>query len=258
MRVSLRGAIPAALLAVACLASEAGAAAEVHKLSLALSVIPTGIKAEDFNDNVIGRVNDAVLSPRGMEEVSAIHWGWLFDAQFRYFVRPNVAIEAGAGQLRSSSSREFLPALNASIQYRAEILSVPVHVGGAYYLPGYNQGDFAARGYLGAGLQSITYNYGRFSAVESGTDTSTTLGGTFHASGRADSPGYYLETGVHMFFAARYSVMLGLLYRSSVVREMDITLEQSLPNGSVVSTPAGTIEFDTGGVGGRFALAIGF
>jgi len=258
MRVPLRGVLPAALLALAVLASEAGAAAEIHRLSLVLSGVPTAISATDFNERVIGNINRVILTPRGFEQVNSIHWGWLFDAQMRYFVRPNVAVEAGVGQLRSQSTRDLLPALNASIQYRAEILSAPVHVGAAYYLSGYNQGDFQARPYLGAGFMSVTYNYARFHAVESGTDLSTTLGGTYRIVGHGDSPGYYLESGVHMFFAARYSVMIGALYRSTVTRDLPIAFEVELPNGNVFRAPAGTISLDTGGVGGRFALAIGF
>ena len=258
MRVPLGGVLPAALLALAGLASEAGAAAEVHRLSLVVSGVPTAISATDFNEKVIGTINRIVLTPRGFEEVNSIHWGWLFDAQLRYFVRPNVVVEAGAGQLRSQSTRDLLPALNASIQYRAEILSVPVHVGAAYYLSGYNQGDFQARPYLGAGFMSQTYNHARFHAVESGTDPSTTLGGTYRVVGRGDSPGYYLEGGVHMFFAARYSVLIGGLYRSAVVRDLPVTLEIPRPNGTLLSVPQGSISLDTGGLGGRFALAIGF
>ena len=34
---------------------------------------------------------------------------------------------------------------------------MPVHVGGAYYLQPYNQGDFQARAYVGGGLVQYTY-----------------------------------------------------------------------------------------------------
>jgi hypothetical protein len=266
MRVPLRGDLPAALLALVCLASEAGAAAEVHRLSLVMSGVPTAISASDFNEQVIGRVNRIVLTPEGFEQVSSIHWGWLFDVQLRYFVRPNVTVEVGVGQLRSQSTRDLLPALNQSIQYRAEILSVPVHVGAAYYLSGYNQGDFQARPYLGGGFISQTYTNARLHAVEAGTDPSTTLrgpyadlpGGTYRVVGRGDSPGYYFESGVHMFFAARYSVLIAVLYRSTVVRDLPVTFEQPQPGGTVRRVPRDPINLDTGGVGGRFGFAVGF
>ena len=74
-------------------------------------------------------------------------------------------------------------------------------------------------------MTSLVYNRARFQAVESRTDSTNTLGGTYKISAKGDSPGYYLEGGVHMFFAARYSVMLGAIYRSAMVRNMDGLLE---------------------------------
>jgi hypothetical protein len=243
---------------VLCWAETAGAAAEVHRFSFVVSANPSQIDASDFNKVVIDNLNTTLFGPRGLQGLGRIGFGWFFDTQLRYFVRPNVAVEVGAGQLRSITKREYLPRLAAAIQYRAEVLSVPVHAGAAYYLPPYNQGDFQARVYVGGGFTSLVYNRARLQAEEFGTDSATTLGGSFLLSARRDSPGYYLETGVHMFFAARYSVMIGALYRSSVVRRMDGEAVLPSPNGRVI-VPLGPIfDLDTSGLGGRFALAIGF
>jgi hypothetical protein len=249
----------AACIAVLAGVREASAAADVRRFSLVLSANPTSIDAGDFNKKVINRVNDQVLFPRGLGGIENISFGWLFDTQLRYFVRPNVAIEAGVGQLRSIQKREYLPRLEAAVQYRAEVLTVPVHVGGAYYLPPYNQGDFQARFYLGGGFLSQVFNRARLQAEEAGTDTATTLGGSYRIDARRDSPGYYGEMGVHMFFASRFSVMIGALYRSQVVRDLRVQQEVTLPDGEVVVTPldqGGTL--DLSGLGGRFAVAIGF
>lgn len=259
-RLRFRGLLVlAGCIAALTWARDAGAAADVRRFSLVLSANPTTIDAGDFNKEIIERVNDQVLTPRGLEGIETISFGWFFDSQVRYFVRPNVAIEAGVGQLRAIQKREFLPRLEAAVQYRAEVLTVPIHVGGAYYLPPYNQGDFQARVYLGGGLLSQVFNRGRLQAEETGTDSSTTLGGSYRLTARRDSPGYYGEMGVHMFFASRFSVMLGALYRSAVVRDLRVQREVTLPDGEVVVTPldeTGTL--DTSGIGGRFAVAIGF
>jgi len=231
---------------------QAHAVAEVHRLNLVLSTIPTSITPSEFNDR-ISLYNDQVLGPRGIEGLESLGFGWLFDAELRYFVRQNIAISAGVGQLRSSSSREVLPGIQQDIQLRAEILAIPIHVGAAYYLQPYNQGDFQARAYLGGGLLSNVYDFARFHAAESGTDTLTTLGGTYKVSARGDSPGYYVETGVHMFFATRFSVMISALWRSSVIREAPTKLEFE-----GVEIPTGTLDIDVSGVGARMALAIGF
>ena len=61
-----------------------------------------------------------------------------------------------------------------------------------------------------------------------------------------------------MFFAARYSVMLGAIYRSAMVRNIDGLLEVPTPSGSVARVKLGPLlNLDTSGVGGRFAVAIG-
>jgi hypothetical protein len=239
--------------------SSAHAAAQVSKFNLVLSANPTTVDAKDFNERVIDRFNRSVLDPKGLEGVKQIKFAWLFDAQMRYFVRPNFAVEAGVGQLKSVSKRSFLPAIGMAIDYRAELLSVPVHVGGAYYLPAYNQGDFQARWYMGGGITSLVYNRAKFAAVESNTDSARTLGGDYKISARRDSPGFYLETGVHMFFGGRYSVLMGGMYRSSMVRQADGTLEVATTNGNVIRTPLGKVfDIDTSGIGGKMALAIGF
>jgi hypothetical protein len=234
-------------------ARQVEAAAEVHRLNVVLSAIPTQVSPKDFND-LLDRYNRQVLGPKGIEGIKSIEFAWLFDAEMRYFVRQNVAVSAGVGQLRRQSAREVLPGLQQDIQLRAEILSVPVHVGAAYYFQAYNQGDFQARAYLGGGFQNNVYSFARLHAVEAGTDFSTTLGGTYEISGRGDSPGYYVETGAHMFFATRYSVMLGFMYRSSEIRDLEGTL---IADGR--KTPLGPIyDLDTSGVGARMSLAIGF
>jgi hypothetical protein len=238
-------------------ASAAHAAAQVSKFNIAISASPTSVDAKDFNERVIGQINRSVLDPRGLEDIERIKFAWLFDASLRYFMRPNFAIVAGAGQLRTFSKREFLPAINQAIDYRAELLSVPVHLGGAYYLPAYNQGDFQARMYLGAGVLSLVYNRARLSAVESHTDSAHTLGGDYKISASRDSPGYYLDAGFHMFFGGRYSVLVGGEYRSAMVKQADGLLEVLTAAGKV-RTPLGpAFDIDTSGFGAKMALAIG-
>jgi hypothetical protein len=239
-------------------ARQASAAAEVHRLNLVLSSNPTSISSGDVNEQ-IQDFNRIRLAPRGLEDVETIGFGWLYQAELRYFVRPNVAASFGVGHLRSISRREFLPRISQRINLRAEIISVPLHAGATYYLAPYNQGDFQARAYLGGGFMSVTNNKFVFESLESQTDTSTTLGGSFRTRARRDAPGYYLEAGAHMFFAVRYSVMLGAIYRSAVIRDMIVTQEIiDEETGAVTRLPGTPIDMDVGGLGARMAVAIGF
>jgi len=239
-----------ALVAAATLSGpvgEAHAAAEIHKLNLTLSGTATNIDGGDFNET-IDFINRTALRPQGLEGLDEITMGFLFDAELRYFVRQNFAVSFGVGQLRSQTKREFLPALQQSIALRGEVLTVPVHLGGTYYLQPYNQGDFQARAFMGAGLASLVYNKVTFEQV-----STIPQAPTFHQKFTQDAPGYYGEFGVHMFFAARYSVILSGVYRSAVIRGM---VDQDTGN-PVYNFEGRPYTLDMSGFGARFGVAIG-
>ena len=253
IRIRLGGLFAAvSLLGLIGATREAFAVAETHRLNIVASGIPTGIAAKDFN-NFIDNINRTQLDPRGIEGIDKISFGWLFETEVRYFVRQDIAVTAGVGQLRSQSRREILPGLQQDVQLRAEILSVPVHIGGDYYFAPYNQGDFRARAFAGAGYYSLVYNRGRFQQVATGLDTSLHVPGQLEITGRGDSPGFYVETGAHLFFATRFSVLLGVIYRSARVENLQ---GRTYIDGRVF--PFGRVfNLDTSGFGARMSLAIG-
>lgn len=243
----------AAMAALAAFAPRVQASAEVHKFSFVISAIPGSIAGGSFNET-IDYINQVHLTPVGLEGLDKIQFAWQYDIEAHYFVRSNVAVAVGMSQIHAQSKREFLPALGQDIQLRAELLSVPLHAGADYYLTPYNQGDFQARAYFGAGMIGAVHNKALYEQVEVGTDPGTTLGGTYNRAVTRDSPGYYLEGGVHMFFTWRISVMLGTLYRSIVVREM---LDRD--TGQPVLDPNGQpFTLDVTGLGMKMAIGIGF
>jgi hypothetical protein len=142
------------------------------------------------------------------------------------------------------------------------VISVPVHVGATYYLAPFTQGDFQARAYVGGGFMSLTNNKIVFEQLEFATDSATTLGGSRRAKMRGDGPGYYAEFGGHMFFASRYSVIIGAIYRSAKVRglhEVDELVERNgVATVGVVPKDEPSLDLDTGGLGLRMGVAIGF
>ena len=246
---ALPGLFAAVLLAGS--AGTAGAAAEVHKFNLVINASPSQIVAGDFND-AIDAYNHLVLIPRGLESLDKIRYGWFFGAELRYLIRPNFALCAGIDQLRSRTRREysFSPVDNLSVE--AEMLSAPIHLGGTYYLAPYNQGDFQARAYIGGGLLSLTGTHASITTVVALGSTPSQPQGTFESLAAGDAPGWYTEFGAHMFFAVRYSVILGAIYRSARVG----TTAQYL-NGQLLF--AGSKQaIDVGGAGARMSLAIGF
>jgi hypothetical protein len=146
---------------------------------------------------------------------------------------------------------------------------VPLHIGIGYYLAPYRQGDFQARGYLGAGLVSVFGTSATLTQHETGTDSSTTLGNprtapnSFTITATNDSPGYYLEGGAHMWFASRFSVMLGAYYRSA--RVDNLVLKENVANAvdqgglydGVIYVKGKPASVDFSGLGFRMAVGIG-
>ena len=258
-------------------APKAMAAAEVHRLNLVISGIPSQLNGGGMND-MLARYNEYPLGDR-FQSLDKITMGWLFDAELRYFVRPNFALAAGVGHLKTESKREFQRAIGADVVLRGDILAVPIHVGGLYYLAPYTQGDFQARVFVGGGLLNMTTTRARFSTFEVGlpmrgdTLEDLSLGGTSELVARGESSGYYAEFGAHLFFAARYSVMLGAIYRSAVIRQMadegvimvpylvpgsDPHVYLQVPLLDHDNRPVRIPDVDLGGIGLRMAVGIGF
>ena len=243
------GIVPAVLmLAIVCHAPDVRAAAEVHRLNVVLSAVPTQVRASDFNDQ-IGEINRVFLEPIGLEHLDKIKLSWMFDVEVRYFARPNLALSVGVSRLRATSSQEYLPTIGASNTLRAEITSVPIHAGAAYYFTPYNQGDFQARAYIGTGFVNMVYN--RASLAWDGTGIP--IGGPFRVGGTNDGPGYYGEVGAHLFFASKLSVLLSAMHRSSQVRN----LINEVTGAPLVNFNGQPVSLDVGGTGFRMAVGIG-
>ena len=260
------------------LSPEAMAAAEVHRLNLVISAMPSQLDGGGIN-NLLERYNRNPLEARGFEPLDNLGMTWLFDGELRYFVRPNFALAAGVSHLKVQTKREFLPSIGTSINVVGDVLSVPVHVGAQYYLAPYTQGDFQARAFVGCGLMSLAGTRAIFSTLESGlpirggdTLDVASLGGRNRLVARGDSPGYYAEAGAHLFFAARYSVIIGAVYRSMKIRDLvnegvitvpdgppladDYTLRTDLlgNDGKPIRIP----DLDLSSFGVRMAVGIGF
>ena len=242
-------ALLAALFALAAGTRPVGAAAEVHRLNLVFSAIPTQISGGDIND-VIDYSNQ-FLESFGLIGLDQIRQGWMFEAQLRYMVNSKIALSAGVGQIKKSVEQEYLPAIQQDIRLRWEVFSVPVSVGAAYYMAPYNQGDFQARTYFGGGFLSLVQNRLKYQQTVNGIPGQT----SYTTAWKRDAPGFYVEGGVHMYFATRFSVLLGALYRSAKVEAL---LDRSTHEPGLTPIDQLPLSMDLSGVGGRMALAFGF
>lgn len=248
MRIRLGVVFGVLLLLPAWRVPSAHASAEIHRLNVAVSAIPTQVRAESFN-RFVDDYNRTQVIPRGLEPLGSIKLSWLLDGEVRYFARQNLAVTLGAGRLSTKKSQEYLPAIGQSVIFSASISSVPIHAGAAYYFRPYNQGDFQARAYAGGGFTSLVHTRGTRQVVESGIFT----GVAGRVTGTNDGPGCYGEFGAHLFFASRYSILLSALYRSNVVRNL-VNEDTGTPLTDLHGQP---VSLDVGGVGFRMALGIG-
>lgn len=238
----------AALLALASGTRPAGAAAEVHRLNLVFSAIPTQISGGDVND-VITSTNH-FLETLGLKGLDEIKQGWMFEAQLRYMASSKISLNAGVGQIKKSTEQEYLPAIQQDIRLRYEVLTAPVTVGAAYYMQPYNQGDFQARAYLGGGFLSLVQSRLKFQQTANGVPGAS----SFTVAWKRDAPGFYVEGGVHMFFASRFSVLLGAIYRSAKIE----ALLDRATNEPAFAPDGLPLSMDLSGIGGRMAVAFGF
>ena len=248
MRIRLGVVLAVVLLSLAWRVPGVRAAADVHRLSVVISAVPTQVRAGDFN-GLIEDTNRGLLG-LGLEPLGRIKLSWLFDGEVRYFARQNLAVSVGVGRLSTSKSQEYLPAIGTGITLTAEVSSVPVHAGAAYYFTPYNQGDFQARAYVGGGFMTLVDNQATLKAEGTGF----LAGSAFRVTGTNDGPGYYGELGAHLFFASRFSVLLSGLYRSNVVRNL-VDEVTGIPLRNRQGQP---IALDVGGAGFRMAVGIGF
>jgi len=162
-------------------------------------------------------------------------------------VRPNVALRAGVGQMRTQNKREYLPAIRQDIQLRTEILSVPMTLGADYYFAPYNQGDFQARAFFGAGMLNTVQNRVLFQSYELGTDPSTTLFGTRVTRIERDAPGWYTEIGAHVLRDPLLRGAEQLLPERPGARAGADRTNTTFPN----LTDGRPTELDLSGIGGR-------
>jgi hypothetical protein len=268
--IRVRGALAWALVVVCVVAGrarDASAAAEIHKLNFLISGNPSSLAASQYND-LLNNYNSNVLDPKGYDNLKGMHFGWFFQGQLRYFVRQNITVDVGWGNLVDDQKKEFLPRISQSIDIDTHIRTDVWNAGASYYLQPFNAGDFQARMYFSAGLLSLSSTELKFSKNELNTDSTTTLGSAvgntnrydYDVQGKQEGPGWYLESGAHMFFAARYSVMLGFMYRSMSVTAVPLTLTEFDPSGGTHTSPSptGPVEADLSGISARMGICIGF
>ena len=235
----------AVALGASSYAPKAMAAAEVHRLNLVLSGMPSQVAGDGMND-LLQRYNEYPLQSRGLEPLDEIRMGWMFDAELRYFVRPNFAVAAGVGYLKVQTKRSYMPSIGANIDVLGQVIAVPLHVGAAVLpgplqpgrLPGprlRRRRPDEPRVHPGP-VPDHRDRAGRACTARTTTrSTSPRWAGTTGSPRRRTAPGYYAEVGAHLFFAARYSVVVGAVYRSMKISDLESVGTITVPTDVVVA-----------------------
>jgi outer membrane protein W len=223
----------------------------VSRLGLALFVMPSSLALGDVNDE-IGRLN-ARTAAFGLPFISQapidkITWDAPFGAELKYFVNRKFAIVGGLSQVKTESKLDLLPVADGKTLIRGYVRSMPIHIGGDYYLEPRTSGDFTMRPFVGAGYVKVADTKTSFGYELVRPDSTARDVHPFYGNGH----GFYTQAGVHMMFPSRYSILLNAHYRNAHVRQMN-----DIETGGVQLDPQGElVETDISGFGLRFAMQI--
>lgn len=223
----------------------------VHRLGLALSIMPTGLALGDVN-SAIDELNrqTAALGPpfSAQAPIDPITWDGLWQAELKYFVTRKVAVIGGIGQIKKQSLLELQPVADGYTRINAYVRSVPIHLGADYYFEPRTSGDFTWRPFVGGGYVRVadTKVTGGYDLIRPDSTLSTIVTGT------GTGHGFFVEAGTHFMFPSRYSILVNANYRHAKTG----TMTDSETGEDFAIIPGEEFETDISGFGIRFALQI--
>ncbi|MEP7027491.1 MAG: hypothetical protein ABI960_02740 [Candidatus Eisenbacteria bacterium] len=218
----------------------------VKRFGVALYAMPTSLALKDFNRSVDG-LNEFTAA-RNLAPINRIKWAGQFGLEGRFQATHHWMLVAGFGQIKKQSRLDLLPQVGQKIIVNASILSVPENLGACYYFSPKTSGDFTMRPFVGGGLVRLVETKAKLGGGAQLADT------TFESFSRpqGEGGGFYVESGIHMMFPSRYSVILNTMYRrAKASRVYEETTHQLLRNED-----GSPYALDVSGFGLRLALQI--
>ncbi len=118
-------------------------------------------------------------------------------------------------------------------------------------------------------FQTKEYGLNEIYSADNDTIDAASLGGYNSIEAQGDGAGFYAEVGAHMFFASRFSLLVGAIYRSMKVSDLTTIGTITVPQDVVVAPylkqtlmkdgkPVGISDVDLSGIGVRLGVGIGF
>lgn len=218
----------------------------VKRFGVALYAMPTSLALGDLNDQIDGL--NVFTAAQNLAPIDRIRWSGQFGLEGRYTITRHWTVVGGFGRIKTESKLDLLPQVGQHILVQARILTVPQNLGVAYYLNPKTSGDFTLRPFVGGGMIRLVETKAKVGGEAQLADT------TFGSFSRpfGEGFGYYAESGIHMMFPSRYSVILNAMYRKAKSnRVFEENTRQLLLNAD--GTP---YELDVSGFGLRLALQI--
>jgi len=220
----------------------------VKRFGVALYAMPTSMSLSDFNDG-IDRVNQSSTA-FGFAPIGKVHWSTQFGLEGRFMATKKWVVTAGFGRIRKVSKLDLLPQVGTQVLVVGSIITVPRNLGLDYYFAPKTSGDVTLRPFVGAGYLSLVETKAKLGggATVGGVTTGTFVRPTGEGSG------FYVESGMHVMLASKYSLILNGLYRRAKVSQV---IEET--TGQRVLNPDGSpFKLDVSGFGLRLAMQIGF
>jgi outer membrane protein W len=188
----------------------------VARLGFALYAMPTSLGLHDVNQSVDQLNVVTSTDPFNLAPIGKITWGAVFGGEAKYFVNRNWALVAGIGRISRQSILDLQPAATSSIVVKAKVRTVPRYLGVDRYFAPHTSGDFTLRPFVGAGYMDLVETKTVFGGLF--TSPEENVGSLSFALGEGN--GFYAESGIHMMFPSRYSVLLNAHYRNARVKRL--------------------------------------
>ena len=218
----------------------------VKRLSVAIYAMPTSFALGDFNKQI--QVLNQGSQAFGLAPIGKIHAGAVFGAEGKYFASRHIAISVGVGKIARTSKLDLTPQVGSHVIVLGRVLAVPRTLGADYYFEPYTRGDFTLRPFVGGGMMDLVSTKIKIGAAFTSPDTTF----DFFSRLKGDGSGFYVESGIHLMFPSRYSVLLNLNYRNARVRRMYDERTHVLAYGA----NGKPYSLDLSGVGLRFGIGI--
>ena len=228
------------------------------RLGLALYV---GVQtmSPDYINNAIDDVNEFTTPPPpdgpGLAPIDHISASPIFQFEGRFFISDKLVATLGYGTLGRTESLTLQPQTSQEIIVEGSVNAKTLNTGLDYYFTPHTSGDVTWRPFGGVGFMSVIEGEGRVGGSVMETVPDTTLDDRFERF-FGQGAGFYVEAGIHLMIASRYSFIGNVFYRNLKMDNVWAVDESGNSLGPLLNDDGSLAEIDLSGIGLRVGINI--